>query len=84
MVDGSGAAPIEPGAPRLLPKAASTIVRSLISTVPLPVNSPSFHPIFPGPPATDDWPKCAKTIVKSLMSTLPSAFASPGIRASRT
>ena len=71
MVPGSGTGAI-PAAddPEVWPKFASTIVRSLMSTVPSPVNSPWLQviPVLP---------KLLSTIVRSLISTLPSKLASP-------
>ena len=67
---GSGTA-VKPPAeePALWPKCDSTIVKSLMSTVPVPVNSPwASVPL---------WPKCDRTIVRSLILTRPSRLASP-------
>ena len=70
-LDGSGTAGIAAAdATTVWPKLLSTIVRSLMSTVPSPVNSPWLH-------VAPVWPKWLSTIVRSLMSTRPSRFASP-------
>ena len=68
---GSGTAVGPPADPAVWPKFDRTIVKSLMSTVPSPVNSPWDQ-------AAPIRPKLDRTMVKSLMSTLPSSLASPG------
>ena len=72
--DGSGTALMP--ALGLMPKFASTMLKSLMSTVPSPLKSPCHQ-------VAAVLSKLASTIVRSLMSTLPSPLASPGLRGSQ-